>query len=78
MINHCDRRITRLSDTDISFGLFNLFTLICLLGDSKQHSKCKRNFENILNRTRYLQMTKKNDTSITVIYHRHSMSLTVL
>ena len=26
MINHCDRRITFLSDTDISFGLFNLFT----------------------------------------------------
>jgi hypothetical protein len=25
MINHCDRRITLLSDTDISFGLFNLF-----------------------------------------------------
>ena len=26
MINHCDRRITLLSDTDISFGLYNLFT----------------------------------------------------
>jgi hypothetical protein len=26
VINHCDRRITFLSDTDISFGLFNLFT----------------------------------------------------
>jgi hypothetical protein len=26
MINHCDRRISLLSDTDISFGLFNLFT----------------------------------------------------
>ena len=28
MINHCVklRRITLLSDTDISFGLFNLFT----------------------------------------------------
>jgi len=26
MINHCDRRITLLSDTDISLGLFNLFT----------------------------------------------------
>ena len=25
MINHCDRRITLLSYTDISFGLFNLF-----------------------------------------------------
>jgi len=26
VINHCDRRITLLSDTDISFALFNLFT----------------------------------------------------
>jgi hypothetical protein len=26
MINHCDRHITLLSDTDISFGLFNLLT----------------------------------------------------
>jgi hypothetical protein len=25
VINLCDRRITLLSDTDISFGLFNLF-----------------------------------------------------
>ena len=24
MINHCDRRITHLSDTDISFVLFNI------------------------------------------------------
>jgi hypothetical protein len=30
VINHCDRHITLLSDThtDISFGLFNLFTYI--------------------------------------------------
>ena len=26
MINHCDRSITLLSDTDIAFVLFNLFT----------------------------------------------------
>ena len=26
VIIHCDRRITLLSDTDISFGQFNLFT----------------------------------------------------
>jgi hypothetical protein len=26
MINHCNRRITLLSDSDISFGLFILFT----------------------------------------------------
>ena len=30
VINHCDRRITLLSDTDISFGLFNLFTFFDL------------------------------------------------
>ena len=28
VINHCDRRITLPSHTDISFGLFNLFTYI--------------------------------------------------
>ena len=28
VINHCDRRITLLSDPDIFFGLFNLFTYI--------------------------------------------------
>ena len=38
--NHCDRRITLLSDTDISFVLFNLFCiylliLMCILGDRK-------------------------------------------
>ena len=26
VINHCDRHMTLLSDTDISFGLLNLFT----------------------------------------------------
>jgi hypothetical protein len=46
MINHCDRYITLRSDTYISFGLITYFD-ICLLGDSKKHSKCKRNFENI-------------------------------
>ena len=35
VINHYDRRITLLSDTDISFGLIYLLILICLLGDSK-------------------------------------------
>ena len=25
VINHCDRRITLFSDTDMSFGLFKLF-----------------------------------------------------
>ena len=31
MINHCDRCITLLSDIDISFGLFNLFTYLDML-----------------------------------------------
>ena len=36
MINHCDRHITLLSDTDISVGLFYLYaSFICLLGDRK-------------------------------------------
>ena len=26
VLNHCDRRITLLSDIDVCFGLFNLFT----------------------------------------------------
>jgi len=50
MIIHCDRCITFLSDTEIPFGVFNLLLhLICLLGDSNQHSKCKSNFEDISN-----------------------------
>ena len=32
--------------------LIYLLFLICLLGDSKKHSKCKRNFEDIFNRTK--------------------------
>ena len=43
-----------LSDTDIYFlvCLIYLLFFICLLGDSKKHSKCKRNFEDIFNRTK--------------------------
>jgi hypothetical protein len=63
VINHCDRHITLLSDTDISFGLFNLqmylLIFICFLGDSKQHSKCKRNFEDIFNRTKDLSKSPR-------------------
>ena len=39
------------------FCLIYLLILICLLGDSKQHSKCKRNF-NTLQTKRYIQITK--------------------
>ena len=54
MINHCDRHITLYTiDTDLSFGQFNLFTYLDMpLGDSKEHSKCKRNFEDIFNRAK--------------------------
>jgi hypothetical protein len=44
MINHCDRHITDLSDTDISFVLFNisskfLLYLECYLLSPKRHKK---------------------------------------
>jgi hypothetical protein len=60
--------ITLLGNTDISFGLkqtkiyisitYYLLILICLLGDSKQHSKGKRNFEDtcVFNRTKNISM----------------------
>ena len=48
MINYCDRGITLLR---VTFGLFNLFTLICFFSDNNLYSKCKRNFEDIFNRT---------------------------
>jgi len=54
--------------------LIYLLTFLCILGDRKQQSKYKWNFEDILNRT--IKITKMSDTSITVIYH--TMSLTVL
>jgi hypothetical protein len=78
MINHCDRRITLLSDIDISFVLFNisskfLLYLECYLLSSKMHKKVSKY---IKQNKRYYSITKKSDTSITVIYH--GMSLTVL
>jgi hypothetical protein len=70
-----------LSDTDIYFlvCLIYLLFFICLLGDSKKHSKCKRNFEDIFNRTKDISKSLRWVIcllSITVIYH--AMSLTVL
>ena len=32
VINHCDRRITLLRETDISFGLFNFFYFLVHFG----------------------------------------------
>jgi hypothetical protein len=57
MINHCDRRITLVSDTD------------------------KKSYRSITDLSRYvsdycISITKKSDTSITVIYH--AMSLTTV
>ena len=78
MINHCDRRITHLSDTDIFFVLFNLSSkfllyLECYLVSPKMYKKVSKQ---IKQSNRYISITKKSDTSITVIYH--AMSLTVL
>jgi hypothetical protein len=47
MINHCDRRITHLSDTDIYFVLFNipskfLLYLECYLLSPKMHKKVSK------------------------------------
>jgi 7-cyano-7-deazaguanine synthase in queuosine biosynthesis len=47
MINHCDRRITDLSDTDIFFVLFNisskfLLYLECYLLLPKMHKKVSK------------------------------------
>jgi hypothetical protein len=40
VINHCDRRITHLSDLDISFVVLNIFSkfLVILIQYSQRHS----------------------------------------
>jgi hypothetical protein len=40
VINHCDRRITLLNDTDISFVLFNLFTYFLVHHYSCEFDSC--------------------------------------
>ena len=77
-LNHCDRRITHHSDTDISFVLFNISSkfrlyLECYLLSPKMHKKVSKY---IKHSKKYISITKKSDMSITVIYH--AMSLTVL
>ena len=47
MINHCDRRINHLSDTDISFILFNISSIFfvylkCYLLSLKRHKKVSK------------------------------------
>jgi hypothetical protein len=79
MINHCDKRITHLSDTGIYLlvCLIYLLILICLFGDSKQHSKCKRIFNDVFNRAKDISKSPRwVICRITEIYH--AMSLTVL
>jgi len=78
VINHCDRRITHLGDLDISFVLLNissnfLLPLECYLPSPKRHIKISKYIKQT---KRYIIITKKSDTSITVIYH--AMFLTVL
>jgi hypothetical protein len=78
MINHCDRRITHIGDLDISFVLLNTFSkfllqLECYLLSPERNIKINKYIKQT---KRYISITKKSDTSITVIYH--VMSLTVL
>ena len=78
MINYCDRLITHLSDTDISFVLLIIFSkfflhLECYLLSPKRHIKINKQIKQT---KRYISITKKSDMSITLIYH--AMSLTVL
>ena len=71
MINHCDRRITHLSDTDISFVLFNtsskfLLYLECYSLSPKRHKKVRKQTKQS---KKFISITKMSDTSITVISH---------
>jgi hypothetical protein len=54
VINHCDRRITHLGDTDISFGLFKLFACFYMpFGVIVSTTlKVKKQLEDIFNRTK--------------------------
>ena len=72
MINHCDKRITHLSDTGIYLlvCLIYILILICLFGDSKQHSKCKRIFNDVFNRAKDISKSPRwVICRITEIYH---------
>ena len=78
VINHCDRHITHLGDLDISFVLLNISLKFLLHLESclllpKRHVRISKWIKQT---KRYISITKKSDTSITVIYH--AMSLTVL
>ena len=71
MINQFDRHITLLGDLDISFVLYNISSkflshLECFLLSPKRHIKISKQTK------RCISMTKKSDTSITVIYHAMS------
>ena len=82
LINRCDRRITHLSDLDISCSIkyickisFTFRMLPCTYYHPKGISK-EVNRLQYTQTKRYISITKKSDTSITVIYH--AISLTVL
>ena len=82
MINHCDRHITHLGDLDISFVLliryiFKIsFTIRVLLTITQWQQAYIRISKQIKQNKSYISITKKSDTSLTLIYH--AMSLTVL
>ena len=68
--NHRHTRINHHSDTtDISlYCLIYLLTFLCILGDSKLHSKYKRSFEeklnSILNRTKDISVSLRRVTRL--------------
>ena len=63
VINHCDRHITHLSDTDISFVLLNISSKFLLHLESyllspKRHIRISKWIKQI---KRYISITKKSD-----------------
>jgi Ca2+/Na+ antiporter len=74
VINHCDRHITLLKTVILIYllvCLIYLLILVCLLGDSKQYPKGKRNFEDICNRKKDISKSPRWVIGLTI-------SLTVL
>ena len=74
MTNHCDRRITHPGDSDTSFVLLyisskSLLPLECYLPSPKRHIKISKYIKQT---KRYISITKKSDTSITVTHHATS------
>ena len=72
MINHCNRRITQLSDIDVSFGLFNLFTYFdafWVIVSNTQNAKKNLKIYLIEQKIYPFHHDECYMESITVIYH---------